>query len=201
MKTKILKPTEENLKFLGQEIKNGKIVCYKTDTIYGIAANPFSDEAVEKIFKAKQRPDNKPIILLASQDYNIENLVFVNDKTSLLIKKYWPCELTIIFKLRKENNLSTLVTCSQNTIAIRKPNDYVCNKLCFHAGGLITSTSANISGQPTKNSPKEILQEFGENAFDYILDSEICQNTLPSTLIDATGEEIKILRQGKININ
>lgn len=200
MKTKILTPTQKNLKFLGEEIQNGKIVCYKTDTIYGIGANPFLDTAVQKIFNAKKRPDNKPIILLASNNYKIEDLVYVNEKASSIIKKYWPCELTMIFKLKKDT-LSKYVTCGFDTVAIRKPNDQICNLLCQYSGGLITSTSANISGQPTQNSPQNILQEFGDGALDYILDSGLCENNLASTLIDATGEEIKILRQGKIIIN
>lgn len=199
MKTVILKPTEENLKFLGKEINNGKIVCYRTDTIYGIGADPLSSSAVEKIFLAKKRPDNKPIILLAHKEFDIETLVRINEKTKALIKKYWPGELTIIFRL-KENKLSKLVTCGLDTVAIRKPNDYVCNELCRYAGGLLTSTSANISGQAAKSSPKEIMEEFVDGSLDYILDGGVCENTLPSTLIDASGEEMKILRQGKIII-
>ena len=199
MKTKILKPTQENLEFLGNEIKNGKIVCYKTGTIYGISANPFSSDAVEKNFKAKKRPDNKPIILLASKEFNLEPMVYVNDKTKEIMDKFWPCELTIIFKL-KQNDLSSLVTCGFDTVAIRKPNDFVCNELCKYAGGLITSTSANISGQTPKNSPELILSDFEDGDIDYILDGGVCENTLPSTLIDSSGEQIKIIRQGKINI-
>ena len=199
MKTKVLAPTQENIAFCGQQIKNNFIVCYKSDTIYGIGANPFSSQAVAKVFEAKKRPDNKPIILLASPEYNLEDLVEVTPQAKALMGKFWPGELTIIFKL-KANTLSPLVTCGQNTVAIRKPNDALCSLLCAQAGGLITSTSANISGQTAKSSAEEIVAEFEDGALDYVLNSGTAQSTTASTIVDATGEKLVVLRQGKIII-
>lgn len=199
MKTQILLPTPQNIKLCAEAILQNKIICYKTDTIYGIAANPFSDLAVTKIFKAKQRAENKPIILLASKDFNLESLVFINDKTRQVISKYWPGSLTIIFKL-KSNNLAKQITSGNDTVAIRVPDDEVCNTLCFLSGGLITSTSANISGREVKTDASEILNEFGFDEFEFILDGGKTQNLVPSTIIDATNDELKIIRQGKVFI-
>jgi L-threonylcarbamoyladenylate synthase len=200
MKTKVFSPTPQNIEFCGQQIRQGKIVCYKSDTTYGIGANPFDDKAVEKIFVAKKRPDNKPIILLASKNFDFESLVHITPQAKTLMQKHWPGPLTIIFPL-KNNTLSAHVTCGQNTVAIRMPNDTLCNTLCEHAGGLITSTSANISGQPVKNSAREILAEFEDGAFDFLLDSGEVQNTLPSTIVDATTQNIVVLRQGSVVID
>lgn len=199
MQTKILLPTQHNMELAAKAILENKIVCYPTDTIYGIAANPFSQQAVSKIFQAKQRPDNKPIILLASKNYPLENLVYINKQTKEIIKKYWPASLTIIFKL-KEHTLASQITCGSDTIAIRVPDNNLCNSLCELAGGLITSTSANLSGKEVKTTAQDILAEFGSSAFAYILDGGTTQNTTPSTIIDATGENIKVLRMGKVMI-
>lgn len=198
MITKILKPTEKNIELASSSIKNNEVVCFKTDTIYGLAANPFSDDAIKKIFKAKQRPENKPILLLASKTYPLENLVEITPKTKEIINTYWPGSLTIIFPLKQNHCLSKFVTAGANTIAIRIPDDKLCNKLCNLGGGLITSTSANISGKQTKNSAQEILTEFEDGCLSYILDGGKPKSKLPSTLIKIQDEKVVVLRQGNL---
>lgn len=201
MKTKILKPTEKNLKICANAIKNGQVVCYKTDTIYGLATNPFLNIGVERIFKAKKRPENKPLILIASNNFLINSIAEINEQTKMLMKNYWPNSVTIIFKLKPNHNLSALVTNFGNTIAIRKPNNEICNKLAKCCGGLITSTSANISGKEVIKKADEVLTEFDEGDIIYCLDGGLTEDITPSTLIDATGEQPVVLRQGKVVVD
>lgn len=200
MKPKILKPTQENISLMGEQIAKGEVVCFKTDTIYGLATNPFSDDAVKKIFEAKQRPEDKPIILLASQNFDIESIAVLTEKEKEIVNKFWPAPLTIIFNLKPNHGLSKFVTCGQNIIAIRKPADALSNVLALQAGGLITSTSANISGNEVKNNAQDIQKEFENTSLKFILDGGKTQDITSSTLIKIENEQIKILRQGNFKV-
>lgn len=194
MKTKILKPTEKNLKIAAKKILSGGVVCYPTDTIYGLATNPFCDHAVKKIFEIKGRDENKPIIVLIPKNFDLENFVEISDKAKKIIEKYWPGPLTIVFKAKQK--FSNLVSAGLDTIALRMPNNPVTLKL-LELAGPITSTSANISGQETINNPQKLKQIFNSK-LEIILDGGMVENQVASTLLDLTGEKPKILRQGSL---
>lgn len=195
MKTKILKPTKNNLILASKKILAGEVVCYPTDTIYGLATNPFDDKGVKKIFEAKGRPENKPIIVLIPENFDLDDFVVVPVIAKKLIKKYWPGALTIIFKTKK--NFSTLVSAGQDTIALRMPSNQTTLDL-LKLTGPITSTSANLSGEKIVNNPK-ILKQIFEGKICFVIDGGILEDSaLPSTLVDASKENLVLLRQGKI---
>lgn len=196
METKIIKPCDNSFKTLKEQILNNNPVVFPTDTVYGIGVDAFSDEGAQNIFKIKGRPENKPIPLLISKNYPLENLVEeINDNAKILIKHFWPGALTLIFKLKA--NLSKYVTCGFSTVAVRIPNDKNAQKLLEFYGYPLATTSANISGNKSPISSLEAKFQL-DGLVNYILDGGICLNKQESTIVDVTSNEIKILREGAI---
>lgn len=178
-----------------KEIKKGNLVIIPTDTVYGISADMNNEKAIEKVFEAKQRDKNKPLILLAS---NLEMLKKYVKKISPLeekiIKKYMPGRLTMLFL--KNEEVSDLVTAGSFFVGIRIPDDLNLIKIINKVGNPIISTSANISGENTvtnvKNIDKKLLKYVS-----YVEDAGIIES-FPSTVIKVEDDEITILRKGDI---
>ena len=178
-----------------KEIKKGNLVIIPTDTVYGISADMNNEKAIEKVFGAKQRDKNKPLILLAS---NLEMLKKYVKKISPLeekiIKKYMPGRLTMLFL--KNEKVSDLVSAGSSFVGIRIPDDPNLIKIINKVGNPIISTSANISGENTvtnvKNIDKKLLKYVS-----YVEDAGIIES-FPSTVIKVEDDEITILRKGDI---
>ena len=175
-------------------LKNNGVIAFKTDTIYGLSCSAYSDEGIDKIFNLKGR-ENKPLILLVEKDFDISQLVYVNENAKKIIENFWPGKLTIIFKCKAKMNEKLLLN---GKISLRCPSSKLCQGILNGLKQPITSTSANLSGQKVLQSPSEI-----EGVFKGVLviDSGICENSLPSTIIDASEEEIKLIREGEIKFN
>lgn len=190
----------QDLQKIKQEILDGGVVCIPTDTIYGLSASVYNNDANKKIFQIKGRDDNKPLIVLLPKDYDIEQVATITPLAKKLIAKYWPGEVSIILKHKMQ--FCERVSQNYSTIAFRVPKNTQIQKLLEMLGQPITSTSANKSGEPTPTSAKELKQTF-DSKIKYILqnpDEQSIQNT-PSTIVDATGKQPIILRQGKIKID
>lgn len=178
-----------------KEIKKGNLVIIPTDTVYGISADMNNEKAIEKVFEAKKRDKNKPLILLVS---NLEMLKKYVKKISPLeekiIKKYMPGRLTMLFL--KNEKVSDLVTAGSFFVGIRIPDDLNLIKIINKVGNPIISTSANISGENTvtnvKNIDKKLLKYVS-----YVEDAGIIES-FPSTVIKVEDDEIIILRKGDI---
>lgn len=178
-----------------KEIKKGNLVIIPTDTVYGISADMNNEKAIEKVFEAKKRDKNKPLILLVS---NLEMLKKYVKKISPLeekiIKKYMPGRLTMLFL--KNEEVSDLVTAGSFFVGIRIPDDLNLIKIINKVGNPIISTSANISGENTvtnvKNIDKKLLKYVS-----YVEDAGIIES-FPSTVIKVEDDEIIILRKGDI---
>lgn len=178
-----------------KEIKKGNLVIIPTDTVYGISADMNNEKAIEKVFEAKKRDKNKPLILLVS---NLEMLKKYVKKISPLeekiIKKYMPGRLTMLFL--KNEKVSDLVTAGSFFVGIRIPDDLNLIKIINKVGNPIISTSANISGENTvtnvKNIDKKLLKYVS-----YVEDEGIIES-FPSTVIKVEDDEITILRKGDI---
>ncbi len=179
-------------------IKQGGIILFPTETVYGIGANALNKNAVNKIFKAKGRASDNPLIV------HICNLDMLNDLVQgigeieeKLINNFWPGPLTIIFN-RKEcvpNN----VTAGLETVGIRMPSNKIAKKLIELANLPIAAPSANISGKPSGTKIEDIIDEL-DGKVDYILDAGMVDIGVESTVVRVVENKVHILRPGKITV-
>lgn len=177
-------------------IRNGGTAIFPTETVYGIGTNALDKEAVDKIFKIKERSKKNPLIVLVS---NIDMLnSIVNNITEVhrkLIEHFWPGPLTIIFD--KCCNLPDSVTGGLDTVGVRIPSNEIAINLIEKAGVPLIAPSANISGKLSIVDVSVALKEF-DGKVDYIVDGGISDIGIESTIVKVEGSIIKILRQGKI---
>jgi len=176
-------------------IRTGGLVIYPTETVYGLGADACSDEAVGKVFKVKGRPLENPISVAVSSLEMARQFTQVPSRAESVFKKFLPGPLTVI--LPAKSTISKLVTAGTGKVGLRIPDHPVALKLLDFVGGPITSTSANLSGRPFPSTVKEALMQLGEHV-DVALDSGKCRFGLPSTVLDLTSEQPKVLREGPI---
>lgn len=178
-------------------VRQGGVVAIPTDTVYGLAADPFNPTAVERLFAIKRRAPSKPISLLISDRQMLETLVSeISPEAQRLIDSIWPGPLTLIFK--SIPSLSNRLTAGTGTIAIRLPRSVFLRRLIEGVGCPITATSANRSGGPDPLSAQEVLATLGD-AVDRIVDGGAARSPLPSTLIDVTVMPPRLIREGKLS--
>ncbi len=187
----------EELKIPAKIIKEGGIVIFPTETVYGIGTNGLNKEAIKKLYEVKQRPLNKPISLLVS---NIEMVNQVAKNISKLeykiMQNFFPGPLTII--LEKKDIVPDILTANTNTVGIRMPSGEIARKLIEYAGIPIATPSANISGKPSGTNIKDIQKDF-EGKVDYFIDNGESKLGIPSTIVRVINNEVHILRQGSIS--
>lgn len=176
-----------NIQKLTEKDLIGKVICFHTDTVYGIGAL-FSDETgIKKIYEIKRRSYDKALPVLCASIEQVKSIAIMTDK-ALEIAKYWPGALTMILKEKDENN----------TIAVRIPDSKIAINVLNHFGPLRT-TSINYSGDKELNDIQEIIDTFGDE-IDYIITDMADVSGVPSTIVDLTTEEMKIIRQGCIEL-
>ena len=176
-------------------LKNGKIVVYPTDTLYGLGADVFNEKAVKNVFLIKHRPLINPLSIAVSCVKDLEELVFLDERTLNIIKSFLPGCLTIV--LKKKENIPDIVTAGSSNVAVRIPDNKIALRLLSDFGPLIC-TSANIHGQSTPTVINDIRMQFKEEDIAvYIDDGNL--NGEPSTIVDLTSDEIVILREGIIS--
>ncbi len=179
-------------------IKEGKIVLFPTETVYGIGANALDENAVNKIFIAKGRASDNPLIVHISNLEMLNNLVQeIGEIEQKLINNFWPGPLTIIFN--RKDCIPNNVTAKLNTVGIRMPSNKIAKKLIELAGLPIAAPSANISGKPSGTKIEDIIEEL-DGKVDYILDNGMVDIGVESTVVRVVGEKVHILRPGKITV-
>ena len=179
-------------------IKEGNIVLFPTETVYGIGANALDENAVNKIFQAKGRASDNPLIVHISNIDMLDNLAKeVGEIEQKLMDNFWPGPLTIIFD-RKER-IPNIVTAGLDTVGIRMPSNEIARKLIEFAGLPIAAPSANISGKPSGTKIEDIIDEL-DGKVDYILDSGMVDIGVESTVVRVIDNEVHILRPGKITV-
>ena len=179
------------------DLKKGKIVVFPTDTVYGIGTNAYNEDACKRIYEIKGRPKAKPLTVLVSDFSMLREMV---DDVSLieqkLIDTFWAGPLTIKFK-KKYVVLPEIVSAGDEYVRIRLIDKGIVSKLIKESGVPIVAPSANISGSLTGTKIKNIIKELGEKV-DYILDYGDIENDEVSTIVQVEGEEVIIIREGKI---
>jgi len=196
MGQEIISTLAEQIRKGVQILKAGGTVAYPTDTVYGLGADAFNKEAVEKIYEIKGRPRQSAFpLLLADINQVAEVASSVPEIAWLLMRHFWPGGLTLV--LPKRINLPDYLTYGGATIAVRIPNHPVPLTLIKRMGSPLIGTSANISGQPSALTAKEVEIQLGGRV-SLIIDGGRCSGGVESTIIDVTGKMPKIRRQGLI---
>jgi len=189
---------EEEIQEAAQEIKKGNLVLFPTETVYGIGANALDENAVKKIFIAKGRAQDNPLIVHVSNMQMVEDIVEnIGTVERKLIEKFWPGPLTIIFQRKEKELIPDVVTANLDTVGIRMPSNLIAQKLIEKAGVPIAAPSANVSGRPSGTKIEDIIAEL-DGKVEYILDGGFTDIGLESTVIRVKENEINILRPGKI---
>lgn len=181
---------------MNKDIKD-KIICFPTDTVYGVGCLYNDITAIHKIYELKNRDYSKPLAILTPSSDIEQYVKNINEQTKQLMNKYWPGALTIIFE--KTEKIPLLATSNMSTVGLRMPNSKVALQILKHFG-LMTTTSVNISGQPAINNLQEIIDNFGDK-IDYIVTDLETTSNVSSTVISCINGNIKVLRQGDIKIN
>lgn len=189
---------EDEIEQAAEEIKNGKLVLFPTETVYGIGASAFDENAVKNIFVAKGRAQDNPLIVHVSNLQMVEDIVEkISPLERKLIEKFWPGPLTIIFPRKDKQTVPNIVTANLDTVGIRMPSNIIAQKLIEKAGVPIAAPSANVSGRPSGTKVEDIISEL-DGKVSYILDGGFTDIGLESTVIRVIGDKIDILRPGKI---
>jgi len=202
MKTKITIIDEKNINQniineAGLVIAEGGLVVFPTETVYGLGANALDNLAVEKIFKAKGRPQDNPLIVHVA-DFNIEPLVKeIPDIARRIMNKYWPGPITLIFN--KSDFIPDITSAGLDTVGIRMPSNIIARKLIEAAGTPIAAPSANISGRPSPTDVESCIEDLS-GKIEYILGGDKSEVGLESTIVDCTCTPLCILRPGAITL-
>lgn len=174
----------------------GEVVAYPTETFYGLAVDPFNEDAVKKLFKLKGRDLNNPVTVIVSDKSKVFDLVeSVPDLSRKLMDKFWPGALTIIFKANKE--VSDTLISGRGTIGIRVSVNPVATEFAREVRSAITATSANPSGKVPTVTADHVVEYFGDK-LGAVIDGGEVSGGLGSTIVDVTGDTLKVVREGVI---
>ncbi|KXB68964.1 MULTISPECIES: L-threonylcarbamoyladenylate synthase [Peptostreptococcus] len=185
---------EEFAKMLAE----GKTVIFPTETVYGLGANALDEKAAQKIYEAKGRPSDNPLLVHVCDKEDVYDLVeYVDDKAKILIDKFWPGPLTIVFK--KKPIIPDRTSGGLDTVAIRMPSDEIARRLIRSAGVPIAAPSANISGRPSPTRPDHIIRDM-TGRVDGILAGDPCTYGVESTIVDLSGDYPVVLRPGSVTL-
>jgi L-threonylcarbamoyladenylate synthase len=193
-KPKIFHCSESAAVVCAQIVRNGGVVVYPTDTIYGIGCDPYNDLAVRRIYAIKGRKENKPLPVLTYSIQDAERLVSLGPIGRMLAMRYWPGALTIIAPLI-HRRISPRIMGDSSNLAVRVPADKCILLLLSHCNYLV-GTSANMSGDEAPKSAEEVLHS-PLRGYDALLDGGTVEKGLESTIVSVEGKP-KILREGAI---
>ncbi|MDO4866985.1 MAG: L-threonylcarbamoyladenylate synthase [Clostridia bacterium] len=197
MQTQLLSVSPEALARAGELIRSGELVGFPTETVYGLGANALDADAVRRIFEAKGRPGDNPLIVHISAIDQLEPLIAVEPSPTAraLMNAYWPGPMTLIFP--KSDLVPTAVTAGLDTVAVRFPAHPAARALIDAARRPIAAPSANRSGRPSPTTAAHVFEDM-DGRIPLILDGGPCDVGLESTVIDVTGGEPRILRPGGV---
>ena len=204
MKAEILKINPDSMDFeemnrAGEILKRGGLVAFPTETVYGLGGNALDAKSSEKIYRAKGRPSDNPLIVhIADMEHLFPIVEQVPQKAVRLAEKFWPGPLTMIFK--KTDMVPLETTGGLESVAVRMPDHPAALALIKAAGGYVAAPSANRSGRPSPTTAEHVAEDLGKT-IDMILDGGSSIIGLESTIVDMTEETPIILRPGYISMN
>ena len=199
MKTKLIKVMADDavaIEDAAEIIRSGGLVAFPTETVYGLGADGFNEAACRRLYEIKGRPIDKPLSLMVANREMIDDIAEVTPLAQRLIEEYLPGALTLI--LPKKSVVPDFVTAGSQSVGIRMPDNQIALALIKAADCPIAAPSANLSNEPPPTTAQEVLKSF-EGRISLILDGGACRFGVSSTIVDLTGEELRILREGTIS--
>lgn len=182
---------------IANAVKEGKLIVFPTDTVYGIGTNVYDKEACKRIFEVKGRPKHKPLMVLISDISMLKEIVDnISPTEQKLIDAFWPGPLTIKFK-KKEGVLPDVVSAGDTYLRARLMSGNLAHKIIQTSGVPIVAPSANLSGSPTGTKIEKIVNEL-DGKVDYILDYGDIEDETVSTIVQVEEEKVLVIREGKI---
>lgn len=190
-------PDTNKLKIAANVLGSGGIVAFPTETVYGLGANALSEKSVAKIYEAKGRPSDNPLIVhIAKKESLFELVRQVPDFLPALIERFWPGPLTIV--LKKSSIVPDIITAGLDTVAVRMPSHPVALELIRLSGIPVAAPSANLSGRPSPTCAQHVIEDL-DGRVDVIIDAGKCDVGLESTVLDLSSISPVILRPGGIS--
>ncbi|MBA1340873.1 MAG: Threonylcarbamoyl-AMP synthase [ANME-2 cluster archaeon] len=190
---------EEVIRTAAAIIKNGGIVAFPTETVYGLGADALNPDAVSRIFKAKGRPLDNPLIVHIADQERLDVVASdVPDSARSLMDAFWPGPLTMIFK--RKDIVPDVTTCGLDTVATRMPDNPIARELIKEAGTPIAAPSANISGRPSPTIAEHVISDLS-GRIDAVIDGGAVRVGVESTVLDMTPDIPVLLRPGGISID
>ncbi len=199
MKTLLLSAEDPNAAPQAAEIiKRGGVVAIPTETVYGLGANAMDEAAVAKIFEAKGRPQDNPLIIHISDPSELTRYCHdIPDSAWLLAERFWPGPLTMVLPVR--DCIPRRTTSNLDTVAVRCPKTAVTRELIRLSGVPIAAPSANLSGKPSTTTAEHVLHDYGRDGrIDAVIDGGPCEVGVESTIVDLTGDRPRLLRPGGV---
>ena len=193
-----MKSIQSNIKKAKKYLDKNDCIAVPTETVYGLAANAYSNIAVKKIFKLKKRQINNPLIVHYYDINKLKQDCYINDNFIKLFNKFSPGPITFILKLKKNSKISNFVTNKQKTLAVRFPKHLLFRKLLKNLNYPLAAPSANISTKLSSVQASDVIEEFGSK-IKYILNGGKCQIGVESTIINLTTKPT-VLRFGGLDI-
>ena len=191
-------PEPQKITLAGSVIREGRIVVFPTDTVYGLGVDIFNKEAVKEMYRVKRRAVDKPTSIMISEEEWLRDLVAeVSEPARALMRAFWPGALTIVFPVSKSGRISRILTGNNDTIGVRIPANEIAVSLIRECGVPITCPSANVSGHPSPCCVEEVLRELG-GEIDLIINGGASDISVPSTVVDLSKGDVCILREGGI---
>lgn len=204
MRAEIVKMSAEHLNMeaiqrAGRILKEGGLVAFPTETVYGLGGNALDSRSSIKIYAAKGRPSDNPLIVHIADIEKLSEIVTeIPEKAKILAEKYWPGPLTMIFP--KTDIVPRETTGGLDSVAVRFPSDRIAQELIRAAGGFVAAPSANTSGRPSPTMADHVMEDLGD-AIDMIIDGGQVGIGLESTIVDFTEEIPVVLRPGYVSLD
>ncbi len=191
-------PQQRHIRQIAEKLRSGAVICYPTDTVYGIGCDIFNQKAIKKIFQIKQRAKHKPFSFMCSSLKNVNDYGHVSNMAYRIMKKALPGPFTFVLSASKL--VPKIMITKQKTVGIRVPDNNICLALIEELGNPILTTSAILDKEGAPLSEAYEFDELLGNMVDLIIDGGIVFPD-PSTIVSFTGDEPEILRQGKGDIS
>ncbi len=195
MQTRVLEPTPEAVAEAARLLENGELVAFPTETVYGLGANALDGTAVRRIFEAKGRPNDNPLIVHVKSPEAAEPFCFVDARASRLMEAFWPGPLTLL--LPKKPVIPAETNAGLPSVAVRMPSHPAARALLTACAVPVAAPSANLSGRPSPTTARHVLNDM-DGKIPLILDGGPCEVGLESTVLDATAETPVIVRPGGV---
>ena len=197
--TRILPYDDEAIAEAARLILTGRPVAVPTETVYGLAADATNAEAVARIYEAKGRPSFNPLIIHVSAIDDAIRIGSLNEAAMALAEEYWPGPLTLVVPLRRDSGIASIVTAGLDTIGIRCPAHPAMQALIKAVGRPLAAPSANASGAISPTRAQHVLKSLG-GRIPLIVDGGATERGLESTIVAATGDGLRLLRRGPIDV-